>query len=170
MKILALDQATLITGYALFDDKANLIRHGVIDLHKEKDAWERMQLMRNKVDQLVQDYKPKVLVVEDIAMQRDVQAVIKLGRLQGLLMASAFSRGIPVQTYLPTQWRKIIGVKQGAGIKRSELKAQAIEIIRQTYGLEPTEDEAEAISIGLAFLIDNKMAVRPSEIDKIDKE
>ena len=162
MKILALDQSTQITGYAVFDN-TDLYKHGVIDLHKEKDAWERMQIMRQKVDLLVKENKPKVVVLEDVAMQRDPQALIKLGRLQGLLMASALSRNIPVRLYLPASWRKILGIKQGAGIKRPELKAQAMQIIRDVYGLEPTEDEAEAICIGLSFLIDNGQIAWPPE-------
>ena len=164
MKILALDQSTNITGYAVLDSKnGDLIKHGVIDLHKEKDTWERTQIMRQQVDLLVKENKPKVVLLEDVAMQRDVQAVIKLGRLQGLLMASALSRNIHVLIYLPSQWRKILGIKQGAGVKRPELKAQAKQLIQDVYGLEPTEDEADAACIGLAFLVEQGHVKWPIE-------
>lgn len=151
MKILSLDQSTIKTGWAVFED-SNLVAHGVIDLSKEKDGWVRMQMMRQSVDSIVREHMPNDIILEGIAMQRNVQTLIELGRLQGMLMASGFSRDIPCVLYLPTTWRKILKFSQGAGVKREELKKQSMNCVKNAYGIEPGEDEAEAIAIGLAHL------------------
>ena len=54
--------------------------------------------------------------------------------------------------YLPTQWRKLIGIKQGKGIKRNELKAQSLEFVKTITDDLVNEDIAEAIAIGCAYL------------------
>lgn len=154
MKILAFDQATQKTGYAVFDD-TDLYKHGLIDLSKEKDTWERMQMMRSRIDDIIKRTKPSVVIIEGVAMQRNPQVLIELGRLQGFVMSSAFSRDIPVTIYLPTTWRKAVGIKQGGGIKREQLKAQAVDLVQEAYGITAQEDEVEAIAIGMAYLINS---------------
>ena len=153
MKILSFDQSTVKTGYAVFDG-TDLIAHGVIDLHKEKDAWEREQLMRIKIKDLIKVNYPKVVVLEGVSAQSNPQTVIKLGRLQGHIMSAAWDHGADVKIYLPTEWRKIDGIKQGPR-SRKELKEQSISLVLDAYGLSLPEDEAEAIAIGIAYLKDS---------------
>ena len=162
MKILALDQATNITGYALFDG-TDLCKYGVIDLRKEKDAWERMQIMRIRVDRLIGERKPKLVLMEDITFQRNPQTLIELGRTQGLLMSVSFAHGIPVLIYHPSRWRSLLHIEQGKGHKRRDLKRQAAEIAKNVYGAETTEDEADAISIGLAYLVESGAVELPRD-------
>ena len=151
MKLLSIDQSTQATGWALFDG-TDLVKHGIITPRKSDDLWERMQIIRNGIDRIIKEEKPKAVVIEGVAMLRDQQALIKLGQLQGLIMASAFSRHIPIDIYMPTHWRKINGFKQGGGVKRAFLKQQAIDMIERDYMISPPEDEAEAIAIGVAWL------------------
>ena len=153
MKILSFDQSTVKTGYAVFDG-TDLIAHGVIDLHKEKDAWEREQLMRVQIKDLIKVNCPKVVVLEGVSAQSNPQTVIKLGRLQGHIMSAAWDNGADVKIYLPTEWRKIDGIKQGPR-SRKELKEQSISLVLDAYGLSLPEDEAEAIAIGVAYLKDS---------------
>lgn len=61
-------------------------------------------------------------------------------------------RDIPYEVFYPTNWRKVLGFKQGSGTKRSELKQQAIDMIYDRYGITATNDEADAICIGMAYI------------------
>ena len=128
MKLLALDQGTSVSGYAFFDG-TDLVKHGVISANKKDEYWIRLQYMRNKVERMIKEYRPDYVVIEGIAMQRDQQAPIKLGQLQGVIMGAAFSNQIPVDILLPTHWRKLNGFKQGAGVKREDLKRQAFDMV-----------------------------------------
>lgn len=153
MKVLSFDQSTMKTGYAVFDG-ADLIAHGVVDLHKEKNSWEREQLMRIKIKEAIKQYKPKVVVLEGVSAKSNPQTVIMLGRLQGHIMSAAWDSGSDVKIYLPTEWRKIDGIKQGPRT-RVELKQQSIDLVINAYGVVLPEDEAEAIAIGIAYLKDS---------------
>mgnify|MGYP004623855569 CR=1 FL=1 len=153
MKLLALDQGTLTSGFAYFEG-TDLVKHGVIATNKSDEYWIRLQYMRNKIERTIKELRPDYVVIEGIAMQRDQQAVIKLGQLQGVIMGASFSNQIPVDILLPTHWRKLNGFKQGSGVKRADLKQQAFDMVQECYHLTPppAEDEADAISIGVAWL------------------
>lgn len=155
VRILSFDQSTVLTGYAVFDNET-LVSHGVIDFHKEDDLLARANMMWIEIDGLIQDLRPDVIVYEGVALQNNAQVLIKLGNLQGHIMASAWRANIPFVSYLPTTWRKRLGFRQGGGVKRSELKKQAVTIVEETYGIHVREDEAEAVAIGLAYIKEQK--------------
>ena len=50
MKILALDQASRVSGWAIFVNN-DLLTYGKIDLSKQDDIGERLHLLRQKVKQ-----------------------------------------------------------------------------------------------------------------------
>lgn len=82
---------------------------------------------------------------------RSVQAVILLARLQGIIMGFCDMLNIPYTVYLPSQWRKVLGFKQGR-VTRENLKQQAIDLVRDTYNLSVQTDEADALCIAMAYL------------------
>lgn len=153
MNVLSLDQSTMKTGYAVFNDNL-LITHGVIDLHKEHSSWEREQLMRIKIKDLIKQHRPKVVVLEGVSSKSNPQTVIMLGRLQGYILSAAWDKNADTKIYLPTEWRKINGIKQGPRT-RQELKEQSIRLVEDSYGVTLPEDEAEAIAIGIAYMKDS---------------
>lgn len=169
MKIIAFDQSTVKTGYAVMDG-TDLEKHGVIDLHKEDDQWIRSQMMFREIERMIKAVKPRVVIIEGVALQTNPQVLIKLGQLQGTIMAAAWSRNLPVQIYLPTEWRKKLGIKQGKGIKRQELKEQVVSLVEETYGFSPMEDEAEAIAIALCYLRDSGVIPEDKENEDYGEE
>lgn len=153
MKILSTDQASAITGVAVFDD-GNLIKYDLIDLHKIKDQDERFQIMVKSIDDYIETEKPDYVIIEDVSLQTNVATLLLLARIQGAIFQSCIARNIPYKVYKPTTWRKILGIKQGNKIKRPELKKQAYEYVLNTYGLDLKIDQCEAVCIGKAFLLE----------------
>lgn len=169
MKILAFDQSTVKTGYAVVDG-TDLEKHGVIDLHKEDDQWIRSQVMFKEIDKMIRTVKPNLVIIEGVALQTNPQVLIKLGQLQGAIMASAWCKNLPVHIYLPSEWRKQLGIKQGKGVKRQDLKKQVVALIEELYGFKPIEDEAEAIAIALCYLRESGILPDNKENEDYGKE
>lgn len=153
IQILALDQSTKRTGFAIFKDR-QYISSGLIDCDKEEySPEERFKHMCFSLKELFTQVSPDFLIMEQVAYQRNAAALIELARLQGVLISICFDVDIPFFIYPPSSWRKDIGFKQGAGIKRKELKLQAIEYVQKKYGINANEDTAESIAMGSAFTI-----------------
>jgi Holliday junction resolvasome RuvABC endonuclease subunit len=111
---------------------------------------ERSFEMAKKLWKILSKYKPDYLIIEDTQQQNNVQTVITLARLQGMIIGYAEAHGIKVHILLPSQWRAALGYTQGPKVKRAELKKQSADYIKQHFGFILSEDENEAICEGIA--------------------
>lgn len=148
--LMALDQSTRCSGWAIFQD-GEYICSGVIDKSKsELDTHERSFEMARDLWRVMKKYKPQNLIIEEVSQQTNPKVVIILSRLQGMLIGYAEAHGVKTHILLPSQWRKMLDFKQGSKVKRTELKQQSLDYVKNTFGMELPEDEAEAICIASA--------------------
>lgn len=146
MKILAFDQSSKLSGWSLFeDDKYSC--SGVIDKSKIKDSDRRIGEMGLEICEKIQELKPDCVIIENVQQQAGVATVILLSRLQGFILGWCYAHNVRIEIIGPSQWRSTLSFRQGAGVKRKELKAQSIEYVKLNYGLDVSEDEAESICI-----------------------
>ena len=155
MKILAFDQSSVATGWALFND-GQLTNYGVFDMKKEKDSASRIQKMEFLIADMVHDEQPDIVVIEDVSLQTNVSTLVMLARLQGAIQYIALDAGADVEIYKPSHWRKGVGIKTGKGIQRTELKQAAKQLVFDTYAAKVTDDIADAILIGLCAVNEYK--------------
>lgn len=148
MKIVSMDQSTRCSGYAVFENN-RYIESGVIDMNKSKlETDKRSFEMAKELWKIIRKYKPEVLFLEDVQQQSSAKTMIVLARLAGMILGYAEAHDVEVHVIPSSQWRSMLGFKLGAGVKRQELKQQSIDYVKETYGIEVPEDEAEAIALG----------------------
>lgn len=146
MKILAFDQSSKLSGWSLFEnDKYSC--SGVIDKSNIKDSDRRIKEMGLAICKKIEELQPQCVVIENVQQQAGVATVILLSRLQGFILGWCYAHGVRIEIMGPSQWRSTLEFKQGAGVKRAELKAQSIKYVKDKYGLDVSEDEAESICI-----------------------
>jgi Holliday junction resolvasome RuvABC endonuclease subunit len=149
-KVLAYDQSTRCSGWAIFDG-GEYVESGVVDMSKSKlDTDERSFEMAKELWKIMRKYKPNDIILEDVQQQTSVSVVKILARLQGMLIGHAEAHGVKVHILLPSQWRKAIHFNQGPKVKRAELKQQSIDYVKEHYDLALTDDESDAICLGVA--------------------
>jgi Holliday junction resolvasome RuvABC endonuclease subunit len=149
MKILSFDQASVITGWALFDD-GYYIDSGVIKKSKDVPIADRVPAMALAICKKIKDVQPDVVIIEDIQNQSSVKTVIDLARLQGGIIMYCANKSIPIKIYHPSTWRRELGFIQGTKTKRDALKEQATEYVKELGFNIESEDESEAVCINLA--------------------
>jgi crossover junction endodeoxyribonuclease RuvC len=141
---LCLDQATKISGFSLFENK-KLITYGILEVY-DKNPIERMKLMNDEIIVIVERYKPDFIVFENVQFQNNYGTFQQLSQLQGIIMAYLFKTNIGFQMVEPSAWRSFSGIK---GRKREEQKKNTQEFVKRKYNIECTEDEADAVGIGI---------------------
>ena len=146
MRIMGIDGATNKTGIAIFED-GKYEQHILIDLHKIKDASERIPKMMIAICDFINMQHVDKIIMEESMMTNNIDTVKKLSNLAGAIIYCAAVDGIEFEFAMPSEWRKRIGLRQGRNIPRDELKAEAIAAVKQEYGLDVTNDEAESILI-----------------------
>lgn len=152
MKVLSFDQSSKKTGWALCVDDI-YIESGIIDKHKITDITIRIGEMGTAICKKIKELHPDIVIIENVQAQSGVSTVIALARLQGFILGWCYVHGIRVEILGPSEWRAIHGFNQGRGIKRTELKEQGINYVKETYGLSLPEDECEAIALNDAARI-----------------
>lgn len=110
-RILGIDPGTLFMGYALLDTEANkaeIIDFGVLDVHKLDGQYPRLQKEFFFLQQLIDRYQPTELAIETQFVDKNPQTMIKIVHAQGVAIAAALSRDIPVNEYSPMKIKMAI--------------------------------------------------------------
>ncbi len=146
MRLLALDQASHITGYSIFEDKTPIkISHFNA---KGTDFADRLVSIKQQVDALIKEYNIDTVAIEDIQLQQNKVQNVKtfkmLAEVLGVL--EEYLQEIKMEYYVipPIKWKATLKI---AGLGRTAEKAAAQKYVKDTYGIICTEDEADSVGI-----------------------
>jgi crossover junction endodeoxyribonuclease RuvC len=109
--ILGIDPGTLLMGYSVVEAHKNAFTIKTIDVLKlssKKDHYQRLQLVHQKITELVEEFSPNEFAIEAPFYGKNVQSMLKLGRAQGVAIAAAMSKNIPVTEYSPKKIKQSI--------------------------------------------------------------
>src|SRR3990172_9035298 len=128
--ILGIDPGTSIMGYGLIriiKDEMQLIAFDVLHLRKTDDYPIKLKKIFETTLSLIDRYKPHNLAIEAPFYGKNIQSMLKLGRAQGVAIAAAIFRNIPITEYSP---RKI---KQSITGNGNASKEQIADILKQQF-------------------------------------
>lgn len=154
--LVALDTSSYATGYAVYKN-AKFTQSGVIDLHKDKQHWEHMP---QEIVKLLKRENPDILVVEQTTMQKNPDTLRKLSEIVGVAMGWALTNNADFIEMLPSEWRKAIceegekvpAKKENFKTLRDRLKDWSKEKVFYLFHKDVSDDESDAILIGLAWI------------------
>ncbi len=109
--ILGIDPGTTIMGYGVLkvcDRKAEMVTMGVIDLRKYTDHYLKLGRIFERMCGIIDAYLPDELAIEAPFFGKNVQSMLKLGRAQGVAIAAAIHRDIPITEYAPLKIKMAI--------------------------------------------------------------
>ena len=156
-RLLALDQASRVTGWAIFED-GKLKSYGKISLDDPNTDIRLVQL-RQSIQTLVADYNIDEVIFEDIQQQNNVannvQTFKVLAEVYGVISELLQELQIPHSTVLAASWKSTLGIK---GRTRAEQKKNAQLYAEQNYGIHVIQDIADAICIGTHHIQKSKCA------------
>lgn len=144
MTILCLDQSTRVIGFSLWEDKT-LVDYGRL-VYRRGDILERMEYISRDVADMVIAKKPDIVFIEGAQFQTNNKVYGELSQLQGVLFSIFFRLGVKFEIVPPSKWKSFCGIKGG---KRKEQKEKTRNIVKEKYGITATEDEADAVGIGM---------------------
>ena len=102
--ILGIDPGTIVMGYGVLvveGNKPRLEAMGILQLNKYDDHYLRLRRIFERVTALIDQYHPDELAIEAPFFGKNVQSMLKLGRAQGVAMAAALHRDLPIFEYAP---------------------------------------------------------------------
>ncbi|MBD5234871.1 MAG: crossover junction endodeoxyribonuclease RuvC [Barnesiella sp.] len=149
--IIGIDPGTNVMGYAILGIKGKrpaLIAMGVIELSKFESHYLRLRRIYERVQGLVEQYLPDEMAIEAPFFGKNVQSMLKLGRAQGVAMAAALSRDVPITEYEPRKIKMAITGNGGASKEQVKEMLRRILVIPDESML-PQLDATDALGAAL---------------------
>ena len=155
MNILSLDLSTKSSGWAYFKD-GELKDHGCIT-SSSTDLIKRIYKMTEGIAEILNKYSIDKIIAEEVRPEggygvgntKTHRALMWLQAATAFLIHDKYSN-IEIEYIYPSSWRATLGIKNGRGIKRTTLKEQDIQFVKDKYNIVVNDDEADAICIGLS--------------------
>jgi crossover junction endodeoxyribonuclease RuvC len=163
LTILGIDPGTLLMGYSVIDvegERITIREMDVLKLAATKDHYHRLQKIHQKVTQLMEAFQPNEFAIEAPFYGKNVQSMLKLGRAQGVAIAAAMEKGVPITEYSPKK------VKQSITGNGNADKEQVWLMLQRITGLpEKPEyfDATDALAVAVCHLFGSKMTFRDRE-------
>lgn len=159
--IIGIDPGTNVMGYGILGvwaNKPTLVAMGVIKLSRFEDHYMRLHRIYDRVLGLVEQYLPDEMAIEAPFFGKNVQSMLKLGRAQGVAIAAALARAVPITEYEP---RKIKQAITGNGAASKE---QVREMLRRMLSIPKVDldielDATDALGAALCHFYESSMPV-----------
>ena len=122
--------------------------------------YERIKVLHEEALRLVEKYRPDVMAIEAPFYGKDIQAMLKLGRAQGVIMVAAMMSDIPVYEYAPLLVKQSI---TGMGRASKEQVAYFLQKVYNLTRLPETMDVTDAIAVAICHFIQQSRPQQKSE-------
>lgn len=151
MRVLGIDPGSRITGYGIVDQAGNRLVHvdnGAIFTDKATDFPGRLKRIFDGLSEVIDQYRPDQVAIENIFFSTNVQSALKLGQARGAAIVAAVHAGLPVAEYSALQVKQAV-----VGRGRAE-KGQVQKMLKALLGLPETAqaDASDALAVAVCHI------------------
>lgn len=147
--ILGIDPGTNVMGYGVIScqgQKITLIQYGVIHLNKYTNHELKLKKIYERVSELISQYIPDEVALEAPFYGKNVQSMLKLGRAQGVAMAAALNKEIPICEYAPKKVKQSV---TGNGNASKEQVAAMLQTLLKFEDANKLLDATDALAVAV---------------------
>ncbi len=158
--MLGIDPGTRVVGYGAVVANARgprLFGAGVLKPGARLDVPARLAAILSEFEELLQEVRPDVVVVEQAFVSRNLQSALRIGEGRGIILAAAARFGSQVVQFAPAVAKKAL-VGHGAADK-----TQVAAMVAETLGLAEAPkplDATDALALALAHVLRSKHSSR----------
>ncbi|QYH39700.1 crossover junction endodeoxyribonuclease RuvC [Algoriphagus sp. NBT04N3] len=147
--ILGIDPGTNVMGYGLIlteGKQYKLLQYGVIHLKKYETHELKLKKIFERITGIIDEFLPDTVALEAPFYGANVQSMLKLGRAQGVAMAAALAREIPITEYSPKKVKQSV---TGNGNASKEQVAAMLQTLFKLEELPKMLDATDALAVAL---------------------
>ena len=147
IRILGIDPGSRITGYGLIDcdgGRSQYVASGCVRI-PDGPLPGRLKVIFESVRQLIADYDPAQLAVEQVFVNRNPDSALKLGQARGAAICAGVLHDLPVSEYSPREVKLAIVGRGGA--EKGQVQHMVMALLELTRC--PQADAADALAVAL---------------------
>ncbi len=149
--ILGIDPGTTVMGYGvlkLIDQKPIFVDMGIIQFSRNEDHYLKLAKIYSSIIDIIEKFLPDEMAIEAPFYGKNVQSMLKLGRAQGVAMAAAISRDIPIAEYAPLKVKmSITGTGRAAKEQVAFMLQKILKIPNEK--MTPQLDATDGLAVAL---------------------
>ena len=152
MIVLGIDPGTICMGYGVIESRNNdvaLVKYGALNTDSRSPIGERLNFLYTRLMEIIAQYKPGVVAVEQPFVAKNARSAFAVGRAQAIAILAAASSHVPCLEYTPAE------VKQRVANYGASSKEQIQQMVMLQLGLKQVpdpNDAADALAVALCHL------------------
>jgi crossover junction endodeoxyribonuclease RuvC len=158
LRILGIDPGSRFCGYGILQtEKRKLVAAGcdVIKVNPKLPLPERLLLIYNEINKVVQEYEPDIAVVETIFYGKNIKSAFTLGHVRGIILLALQNFGAEIAEYSPREVKK--SVVGNGNASKEQVKFMVTKITKQ---VSDSEDATDALAIALCHFNKIKFLIK----------
>jgi len=147
--VLGIDPGTATTGYGLIIENEiglEVVEYGIISTPADMSMEKRLQIIYNKLLELIDLYHPESCAVEKLFFQRNVTTAISVGQARGVILLALAERNVRFAEYTPLQVKQAVTGYGAANKKQVQMMVQALLTLSD---IPKPDDAADALAIAI---------------------
>jgi crossover junction endodeoxyribonuclease RuvC len=147
--IIGIDPGTLVMGYGVIKvvrQQFSVLQYGVLNLHQCASHALKLQRIFKYTLEILDEFTPDEAALEAPFYGKNPQSMLKLGRAQGVAMAAALMREVPITEYAPCKIKQSI---TGNGQASKEQVAHMLMPLLQLQTLPEKLDATDALAVAV---------------------
>ncbi|MCK9351290.1 MAG: crossover junction endodeoxyribonuclease RuvC [Candidatus Paceibacterota bacterium] len=160
MRVLGIDPGYERLGIAIVEKRENkdfLVYSECFQTSKELDFHERLLLLGNRVEEVIQTHQPTALAIETLMFNTNQKTAMNVAEARGIVIFQAIKKSLQIFEYTPLQIKIAI-----TGYGRSD-KNQVTEMVKRLIATEKRamkDDEYDAIACAITCFASYKVQNR----------
>ena len=149
---MGVDPGTVRTGIGIVDlsgDEANLVWEGTLCPPPKAPLPARLAAILLQLEELIECWSPDVVAVENPFAGKNPRTALAIGQAQGIALAAAARKNIPVATYAPSEIKRAVADHGGASKDQVREMVQAVLVLPQP---PESSDAADALAVALCHV------------------
>ena len=159
MRILGIDPGLATIGFGILDrdsrGNASVVDYGVILTPKDESLPNRLYLIEQKLNKLIQTYKPDEISLEELFFNNNQKTAINVAQARGVILLTCVKACGKLYEYTPLQIKQAL-----TGYGRAD-KRQIQEMVKSLLKLKSIprpDDAADAVAVALTHSFTNRLS------------
>lgn len=156
MRVLGVDPGIAKIGWGIVDNdkgKYTAVKYGFFQTDQHLAMEERLGQIHQFFVNLIQEYKPTVLAVEQLYFSANTKTALTVGHSRGVILLAASNLQLPVFSFTPLQVKQAL---TGYG-RADKHQIQAMTCALLKIQSLKQDDTADALAVALTYIFSEKM-------------
>ncbi len=149
MRVIGVDPGSIKSGYGIIDKQdtqLTVVEYGVIRTNAGTLLAQRLLQISTRLRELIEQYAPQELAIEDVFVAKNAKASLKLGHARGAILLTAAQAGLSIAEYSPLEVKQSV---VGYGRADKFQVQQMVKVLLHLKEIPKPDDAADALAIAI---------------------